>query len=54
VLSPDTWAQGQNGGNNIEVSNASIAQKIFKRHHVHSSYGIDIRRCFFGNVRLCE
>jgi hypothetical protein len=54
VLSPDTWAQGQNRGNNIEVSNASVAQKISERHHVHSAYCIDTLRCLFGNVRLCE
>jgi hypothetical protein len=52
VLSPDTWAQGQNGGNNIEVSNARVAQKISERHNVHSAYGIDILRCFLGNVQV--
>jgi hypothetical protein len=46
------WAQGQNGGNNIEVSNASVAQKISEHHNVHSGYGIDIMRCFLGNVRV--
>jgi hypothetical protein len=40
------WAQGQNGGNNIEVSNASVAQKIFERHNVR------ILRCFLGNVQV--
>jgi hypothetical protein len=43
-------AQGQDRGNNIEVSNASVAQKISERHNVHSEYGIDILRCFLGNV----
>jgi hypothetical protein len=46
------WAQGQNEGNNIEVTNASVAQKISERHHVHSADGIDILRCFLGNVRV--
>jgi hypothetical protein len=46
------WAQGQNGGNNIEVANASVAQKFSERHNVHSVYGIDILRCFLGNVRV--
>jgi hypothetical protein len=44
--------QGQNGGNNIEVSNASVAQKISERHNVHSAYGIGILRCFLSNVRV--
>jgi hypothetical protein len=35
-------AQGQNGGNNIEVSNASVAQKFSEHHNVHNAYGIDI------------
>jgi hypothetical protein len=52
VLSPDTWAQGQNGGNNIEVSNVCVAQKISERHNVHSAYDIDTLRCFLGNVRV--
>ena len=46
------WAQGQNGGNNIEVSNARVAQKISEHHNVHSGYNIDILRCFLGNVRV--
>jgi hypothetical protein len=45
-------AQGHNGGNNIEVSNASVAQKISERPNVHSAYGIDILRCFLGNVQV--
>jgi hypothetical protein len=45
-------AQGQNRGNNIEVSNDSVAQKVFECHNVHSAYGIDILCCFLGNVRV--
>jgi hypothetical protein len=36
----------------IEVSNASVAQKISERHNVHSAYCIDILRCFLGNARV--
>jgi hypothetical protein len=39
-------------GIHIEVSNASVAQKIFERPHVRSAYGIDILRCFLGNARV--
>jgi hypothetical protein len=52
VLSPDMWAQGQNGRNNIELSNATVAQKISECHNIHSAYGIDILRCILGNVRV--
>jgi hypothetical protein len=36
----------------IEVSNASIAQKISERHNVRSAHNIDILRCFLGNARV--
>jgi hypothetical protein len=39
-------------GIHIEVSNASVAQKISKRHNVRSVYNLDILRCFLGNVRV--
>jgi hypothetical protein len=42
VPSPDMWAQGKIKGIHIEVSNASVAQKISERHHVRSAYSIDI------------
>jgi hypothetical protein len=45
MLSPNMWAQEQNGGEYIvEVSNASIAQKISERHNIRSPYSIDISR----------
>jgi hypothetical protein len=42
VLSPDMWAQGQNGRK--EVTNACNVWAISERHNVRSSYSIDMLR----------
>jgi hypothetical protein len=39
-------------GIHIEVSNASVVQKISEHHNVRSVYSIDILRCFLGNARV--
>jgi hypothetical protein len=39
-------------GIHIEVSNASVAQKIFERHNVRSVCSLDIMCCFLGNMRV--
>jgi hypothetical protein len=39
-------------GIHIEVSNASVAQKISERPNVRSAHSIDIPRCFLGNTRV--
>jgi hypothetical protein len=36
------WAQGKTEGIQIEVSDASVAQKISERHNVRSLYSINI------------
>jgi hypothetical protein len=46
------WARGKTEEIHIEVSNASVAQKISERHNVRSAYCIDILCCFLGNARV--
>jgi hypothetical protein len=36
----------------MEVSNASVAQKISERHNVCSAYNVDMPRCLLGNARV--
>jgi hypothetical protein len=39
-------------GIHIDVSNASVAQKISGRHNVRSAHSIDVLSCSLGNARV--
>jgi hypothetical protein len=49
---PTCGPRGKTEGIHIEVSNASVTQKISERHNVCSAYSVDMPRCLLGNARV--